>query len=247
MAKKQDKVTEEVDVPQEEESFVETPVKSEIDNVSIPSEIQIVRPMISAVEAKEAWTAYLELKKSFLDRSDYQDLKMFVAGKGMTSRPFIKKSGWRKLATAFNVSVQVLKEVRKEYPEMEYKDFKANKVTVKSGFVVEIIVRATAMNGRYMDGTGTCASNERNFAHLEHDIRATAETRAKNRAISDLIGGGEVSAEEMMQMEEQKSNTCPRDHTKLPQKTVATEGKNKGRPYVKCPSCPFFEWQDENA
>ena len=31
----------------------------------------------------------------------------------------------------------------------------------------------------------------------EHDILATAETRAKNRAISDLVGGGSVSAEEI--------------------------------------------------
>lgn len=247
MAKKQEKVEQVDDIPVEEEIVVKTPVKTDTEVLPMASQVQIVRPMISAVEARQAWDAYLELKKSFLDRSDYQDLKIFAAGKGMVSKPFIKKSGWRKLATAFNVSVEVTQEVRKEYPEMEYKDFKTGKVTVKSGFVVEVIARATAMNGRFMDGTGTCASNERNFAHLEHDIRATAETRAKNRAISDLIGGGEVSSEEMMQMEEQKASSCPRDHSKLPQKVVITEGKNKGRPYVKCPSCTFFEWQDEKT
>ena len=35
------------------------------------------------------------------------------------------------------------------------------------------------------------------FTHAEHDIISTAHTRAKNRAISDIIGTGEVSAEEM--------------------------------------------------
>ena len=35
---------------------------------------------------------------------------------------------------------------------------------------------------------------------MEHDVYATAHTRAKNRAISDLVGGGEVSAEEMLAM-----------------------------------------------
>jgi hypothetical protein len=44
---------------------------------------------------------------------------------------------------------------------------------------------------------GACASNERRFAHLDHDVRATAHTRGKNRAIADLVGGGEVSAEEL--------------------------------------------------
>jgi len=35
------------------------------------------------------------------------------------------------------------------------------------------------------------------WAHEEHDVYALAHTRAKNRAIADLIGGGEVSAEEI--------------------------------------------------
>ena len=35
------------------------------------------------------------------------------------------------------------------------------------------------------------------FSNPENDVRGTAHTRAKNRAISDLIGAGEVSAEEI--------------------------------------------------
>ena len=60
------------------------------------------------------------------------------------------------------------------------------------------MVKVSAQNGRFAFGVGACASNERNFSHVEHDTRSTAHTRAKNRAVSDLIGGGEVSAEEMM-------------------------------------------------
>jgi hypothetical protein len=46
-------------------------------------------------------------------------------------------------------------------------------------------------------GIGTCSTTERKFSKPEHDILAIAHTRAKNRAISDLIGLGEVSAEEL--------------------------------------------------
>ncbi|HOX41802.1 MAG TPA: hypothetical protein PK263_06495, partial [bacterium] len=64
-------------------------------------------------------------------------------------------------------------------------------------FTYEITVKASTQNGRFAFGVGSCSSSERNFAHPEHDVRSTGHTRAKNRAISDLIGGGEVAAEEI--------------------------------------------------
>ena len=44
---------------------------------------------------------------------------------------------------------------------------------------------------------GNCSRQEGNKAHPNHDIPATAMTRATNRAIADLIGAGEVTAEEI--------------------------------------------------
>ena len=54
-------------------------------------------------------------------------------------------------------------------------------------FIYEITVRATSPSGRYSEACASCASNERDFTHLENDVRATSQTRATNRAISDLI------------------------------------------------------------
>jgi hypothetical protein len=53
-----------------------------------------------------------------------------------------------------------------------------------------------------MDGDGYCTIDEftgkrAKNPKLENDLRGTAATRAKNRAISDLVGMGEVSAEEI--------------------------------------------------
>lgn len=210
-------------------------VKAEViqePQVPVVTPIGIVRPLVTAQEALEAWKAYQDLKTKLLDPSDYQVIVMFQAGKGSVKKPFVKKSGWRKLATAFNISDEVIKEERKEYT-----DEKGNKY-----FVQEVTARATASNGRIMDGTGSCASNERGFAHLEHDVRATAETRGKNRAIADMIGGGDVSAEEVEQQEEAKKAACEVNHDDLPQKEVTMKGPNKGRPYVRCTKCAYFKW-----
>lgn len=119
-----------------------------------------------------------QLKSQLLGENDFQ---------GISGKNFVKKSGWRKLALAFNISDEVVSEERKTY-----------KTPTGYYFVFEVTAKAIAPNGRFSTATASCASNERKFAHLDHDVRATAHTRAKNRAISDLIGGGEVSAEEIV-------------------------------------------------
>lgn len=194
--------------------------------------MSIITPLVTPEDAKRAWKTYEDLCKAILSPQDFTKISGYQKGKGTIVKLHKNKSAWRKLSTAFNLSTEVIKEERKNY---------------ETYFTVQMTVRTTAPNGRYVDGTGACASNERNFAHTEHDVRAMAETRAKNRSISDMIGGGEVSAEELIEIEEKQKNQCPRDHEALPQKQVSTDGKNKGRPYVKCPSCTHFKWLDEEG
>jgi hypothetical protein len=63
-----------------------------------------------------------------------------------------------------------------------------------------VVARATHPSGRHADGDGTCASNEKRFRkgdqRMEHNLTATAATRAVNRAVSNLVAFGAVSAEE---------------------------------------------------
>ena len=126
--------------------------------------------------------AYQAMLPKLLDDSDWQD-----AGR---DGKFVKKSGWRKIARAFNLSVMVV-SVRVER-DGEGRPTRA-----------EAIARAMAPNGQVSDADGYCSADEKRFQSekgrqkLENDLRATATTRAKNRAISDLVGMGEVSAEEV--------------------------------------------------
>ena len=52
-----------------------------------------------------------------------------------------------------------------------------------------------------MEAVGACCSDEREKklwrGKMENDCMTTAQTRATNRAVLDLLGGGDVSAEEM--------------------------------------------------
>ena len=106
------------------------------------------------------------------------DCVMKIQGK-----TFRKKSYWRAIATAFNLSVEVQEERREQLGD---------------DVVWFISATATAPGGRTMTGDGACAFSEKKGAMAtDHNVRSHAITRAKNRAISDLVGFGEVSAEEI--------------------------------------------------
>lgn len=166
-------------------------------------------------EIKQTFDKFQEIKSELLEAEDRQSISGNV---------FIKKSGWRKIATAFNISTETISEER-----------------VETDGVIKWTVKAvaTAPNGVEATGIGMATSNESNFTEKlqekeskdqtrediainydlaledvvwvdgafrrvkaprevnEHNLITLASTRAKNRAISDLVGGGEVSQEEM--------------------------------------------------
>jgi hypothetical protein len=166
---------------------------TEVDLVPVEP-LNLVAPVAGAAALVENQKAYHAVVHALLDDSDYQ-----ATDRGR----FKKKSAWRKLNVAFNVTTELLDEV-------EARDEQGRLIRAT------VTARATAPNGRYADGIGVCDVHDRHtraclagcvgfhhFAHPEHDILATAHTRATNRASSDLYGMGEVSAEEI------DANTAP--------------------------------------
>ena len=140
----------------------------------------VIRPL-DVRETKAAMDQYQQGLRSLLEDGDWQN-----TGDGQ----FVKKSGWRKIATWFGLSVQLVSQrVERDEQGLPLR--------------ASVIARAEAPNGRFMEGDGHCSSEERRFKSssgsqkLENDLIATATTRAKNRAIADLVGMGAVSAEEV--------------------------------------------------
>lgn len=151
---------------------------------TLSGELVRAEPMVPMAinQAEQAMATYQELTGRLLTSSDWQNI-----GK---DESFVKRSGWSKLATFYGISTKIIKD------EVERDE---------DGQIIRatMIVRATHPNGRSEEGDGACSITEPRFASrqgrqkADHDVRGTARTRARNRAISDLIGFGKVSAEEV--------------------------------------------------
>lgn len=202
-------------------------------------------------QQKELSAAYDKLAAALLSKNDYIEAE---------GRVFKKKSAWKKLGRAFNVSVQLVEKTDNAwsgYDEAGVPHFRA-----------DVVMRAVAPWGQHTEAVASCSTRESRFytsgpacpkcggpmwdnlprpgepkwktkaraegrlpdfecrdknckgslaaeeitpgtkpnpiarAKAEHDCYATAQTRASNRAISDLIAAGEVSAEEMQALHE---------------------------------------------
>ena len=156
--------------------------------------MEIVAPMVDVEEAIEVFNKFTEFKQKLLSKDDY--LYIGKDGKPTNKKPgvseYIKKSGWRKFSTVFNLDCQILGKSREvhEDPEGLY-------------YVWTYAVRVTAPNGRFQDAEGVATSRDPFFTKggkqmpEEKNIMLKAQTIGFNRAISDLIGGGAKTAEEV--------------------------------------------------
>lgn len=167
----------------------------------IEGEYRIVRPLVSKEAALAAWHEYQDLTRAILRAADFQTFR-----EGGREGRFVKKSGWRRLATHYGISLELVDErlghehdsricARVRFPEQMRDDRDCGCPVVFARYVV----KAVAPNGRAVTAIGLCSTGEKNrrFVRQDHDIATTAYTRAANRAISDMIGAGEISAEEV--------------------------------------------------
>lgn len=126
-------------------------------------------------------------------------------------KPFRKKAYWRALAVAFNLHVQPVVDEFFQIGSIE---------TMDEDWGYRITYKATTSTGRAAYGDGACMRSEKLVYDYEwknnrrgkrlsvnegktadnathHNVRGHAHTRAYNRAVSNLVGFGEVSAEEV--------------------------------------------------
>lgn len=195
------------------------PTTAALTPVPVTATTALVEPAATADVTLAAFNAYNDLCGKLLTDADFQ---------AISGKQFKKKSAWRKLSVAFGVSTAI--------QERNYTHGDDGRI-----IRAEFVVQAVAPNGRHEDGVGLCDRYERcceegctkggrhrhcparngepcnvqHFSHPEHDIPATAHTRAKNRACADLYGFGEVSAEEMQPDEPQGRATGGGDQSHI--------------------------------
>ena len=164
-------------------------------------EIGIVVPAIDEKTAIAHFQRFQRLKRSVLNENDF----LYIGKDGRPTKKenaineYITKSGWRKIALLFNLKGEILSK-EKFYSKDSYGEY----------FGWKYHVRVTAPNGRYHDAEGVCTSRNQFFCKRkkvvgegfewidtdEKNLMHTAQTCAFNRAISDIVGSGEISAEE---------------------------------------------------
>jgi hypothetical protein len=186
----------------------------------VPS-TSMIMPAGSIDQAVEQFELYQELKLKLGTPEDFQQI-------GSKKHP--KKSFVRKVQRFFNVSCELV-EI------MPFRD--------ETGKVIAWLAKARAVHlgtGAFQEGDGACSYEEKTaddpYAEKRlrtiHNVRSHAVTRAKNRAILDLVGFGEVSAEEFNLRDGDSSGGSSSNYSLVGQattnqrKAIFAIGKEKG-------------------
>lgn len=183
-------------------------------------------PVFQGREMAAALVAYKELQQAL-------DQAMPDAIMQLDGRPYRKKGYWRAVAVAFNLTVEPIDEryeVRGDFNDgrpnfgyiVTYRAVAPNgRAATGDGacFAVEKARRFRCPHPEREGSTRTlhwppesCPDYDPNYMwaalpaqSTDHNIRGHAHTRAFNRAVSNLVGFGEVSAEEVSRDEHEPS------------------------------------------
>lgn len=172
----------------------------------------LVRPAASVPEVYDAFSEYQELVDHITNADDYQTIQ---------GKRFPKRSALRKLGTAFGVSYAIVERtitrdddfrvvgaefvVRATAPGGRFSDGwgscdvreKCDRHYPDCVTTIDPEKPNRKLCTRHCGGAEGGCDGRKHFSKPEHDIPATAETRAKNRAASELFAMGQVSAEEV--------------------------------------------------
>jgi len=149
-----------------------------------------------------------DAKKTILAKNDYQ---------AIGAKSFIKKSGVKKLAMAMGISVEIVDRTMSEttwgstIESTIYQSKTGSKAVNTSGKGKEILwsvrARATRRDGVFCEALAVCSNYElavkKGQDYNPQNILGTAETRASDRAVMNLLGG-EVTFEEIVTDEDSK-------------------------------------------
>ena len=183
-------------------------------------------PLANVDQIKEASKKYQEFLNALLTEKDVVKIKDKKTGE---EKLVGKKVAFGKIARFWGVSTEVL---RSFFEEHECKNdvcvwayYGGRSVPkIKRGdkyLIAKAWIKAILPNGQFAVRGAAVSESERNFAHIPHDLIATAETRAAKRAIEAVIGMGEIELAEEDNGE--KTENPPKEPTKQGEEAITTE------------------------
>lgn len=183
----------------------------------------LITPAGSLDQTVEQFRIYQQMRSQLGTQDDFQR----ISGKLHPKKSFV-----RKVQRFFNLSCEIVQD---------------EPLRDSEGQIIAWLAKARAIHlgtGAYQEADGSCGFDEKvdKYGKVDpkratiHNIRAHAVTRAKNRAILDLVGFGEVSAEEInpsehdYQPQQQRYRQPQKQQDPLTAKKIeATKaGRNKG-------------------
>ncbi len=186
---------------------IDVEVVEETHGAIVPVPLSSLATLAAPIEEiKHAQQQYQEVCRALLDENDIQ---------AIGGREFKKRSAWNKLAVAFGVSTELIRTTHERNDrgrivrtECVVRAIHPNGRTADGIGACDLYERCCDPEScktptTWPDGNfrhAHCSEwpcKTAHFSNPQHDIPATAMTRASNRAKADLFGMGEVSAEEM--------------------------------------------------
>lgn len=204
---------------------------------------EFAMPLATVEQVRLVSDQYQGFLNALLKESDIQEIETKDPRTGeKIIKLSAKKSGFGKIARFWGISTEILRSFEedqickktvwgfsngKSFPKQKEGDH----FTVAKAWA-----KAILPNGQFAVRGAACSEAERKFAHLTHDLLATAETRATKRAIEAVIGMGEI---ELMEDEgldgENGENRTPKEKAAkkikvVPKKKKAEKPKKKSTP-----------------
>jgi len=158
--------------------------------------------IMTAKQAEEKITRQDTMRMDLAQvKRDYDDFVKFKNEIIMSNNAFhvvikgkdcINKAGWRAVAMAFHLSDEIIEKNKIDDPDGK-------------NYTIEVIGRVFHKpSGRSVVAVGSCSTQEiasKKLPLTYHNVLATAHTKMKNRGISDIVGSGELSVEELEEEE----------------------------------------------
>jgi len=165
----------------------------------VPVEPEVTESLVVAPPSAEGLAEYIDRYHAMQEVLDTKLQNQIVTFGGKNYRC---KGFWRAIAQGFGLVLTCTKEERYQH-ESDW------------GYIVTYRV-TDPRSQRYVDGDGSCAHSEKyGNSGTEHNVRSHAHTRAKNRAIADMVAFGEVTADELQGQKE--VTTIPAEATPVAQ------------------------------
>jgi len=190
-------------------------------------------PLATVEQVKTAAMKYQEFLNALLTMKDVVEIKDKKTGE---KKLVGKKVAFGKIARFWGVSTEVLrsffeeKECENDVCVWSYVNGRPVP-KIKRGdkyLVAKAWVKAILPNGQFAVRGAAVSESERNFAHIPHDLLATAETRAAKRAIEAVIGMGEIELAEDEKVEDLSENPVDVDVEMITPEQIAEIQKLAG-------------------